>query len=180
MPSKALKFLAGSLFLALALAGFLGVSSAQISPTEEFLQWGRSGQWGQWGPYSDSLQLNRESAVARHNYCPTGGCVLRVDGISVEPSRARRGDTLRLRTTYTLLTPEGIPIPITFTREIFFQGKSLGRTKDIDARNPNGTFNRDINFTLPANSPPGEYTIVTKVATGYGEDMKSTQFLVVQ
>lgn len=149
-------------------------TQAQVPPGTGWDGW----TFGNWGPYRESMRFDREEAVAKANYCPTGGCVLRMDRVDISPFRARKGDTLTLTTTYTLLTPEQIPIPVTFSREIFYQGKSLGKVKDIDARNRNGTWNREITFTLPQNAPVGDYTLVTKVSTGFGEDMKSVRFLV--
>ena len=48
----------------------------------------------------------------------------------MRPSRAHKGDTLTLTTVYTILTPEQQALPVTITREIFFQGKVLGQTKN--------------------------------------------------
>ncbi len=162
-----------------ALAALVAVlvmspAPAQVPPGYAWDQW----NFGNWGPYRESMRYEREEAVAKHNYCPTGGCVLRVDDLTLTPFRARKGDTLTLITTYTLLTPEQVGIPVTFSREIFYQGKSIGKVKDIDARNGNGTWKREIAFTLPNNAPSGDYTLVTKVSTGFGQDMKSARFLV--
>jgi hypothetical protein len=159
---------------ALAAALLFSPALAQVPPGTGWDSW----TFGNWGPYRETMKFEREEAVAKHNYCPTGGCVLRVERVDITPFRARKGDTLTLITTYTLLTPEMVAIPVTFSREIFYQGKSLGKVKDIDARNKNGTFNREISFTLPKNAPAGDYTLVTKVSTGFGEDLKSVRFLV--
>jgi hypothetical protein len=134
--------------------------------------------FGSLNNYRESNRLNREATVARENYCPTGGCVIRLDSVTVKPPVAQRGQTLLLSTSYTLLTPEGVAIPVAITREIFFQGKSLGRTKSIESRRQNGVWDQQINFTLPADAAPGEYTLLTKVSTGYGQSEKSTQFRV--
>ena len=69
-------------------------------------------------------------------------------------------------------------MPITITREIFFQGRSLGKTKSMDSRNLNGTFDQEVNFQLPANAAPGTYTLVTVVSTSYGQDQKKVDFQV--
>ena len=134
--------------------------------------------WALWGSTRETSRLGREQTVARENYCPTGGCVIRLDRVSVNPPRARAGDTLLLTTSYTLLTPEQIAIPITIIREILFQGKSLGKTKSMETRRLNGTWDQEINFSLPANAAPGTYTLVTTVNTGYGQSQKSAEFLV--
>jgi hypothetical protein len=45
-------------------------------------------------------------------------------------------------------------------------------------RTPNGTFEQQVAFTLPDNSPPGQYNLKTRVSTGYGQDEKSVNFNV--
>lgn len=134
--------------------------------------------WALWGTSRETSRLGREQTVARENYCPTGGCVIRLDRVSVKPLRARAGDTLVLSTSYTLLTPEQIAIPVSISREIFFQGKSLGKTKSTDTRTLNGSFDQEIDFKLPANAAAGNYTLVTVISTGYGQDQKTVEFRV--
>ena len=134
--------------------------------------------FGFYGDSREESRLGREDIIAREGYCPTGGCVLRLDKVDVKPSRARRGGTLLLSTTYTILTPEQVSLPVAITREIFYQGKSLGRTKSLESRVYNGTRTQHIDFTLPANAPSGIYQLITKITTGYGTAMDSTNFQV--
>ena len=136
--------------------------------------------WGnfRWGQPRESRSSTREQAVARYNYCPTGGCVLRLDSVQVRPFRARQGEILTLITAFTILTPEQVAIPVTISREIFFQGKSLGKVKEMESSKLNGTWTQEINFSLPVNAVPGDYTMVTQVSTGYGMDSKNAQFRV--
>ena len=135
--------------------------------------------WGfRWGEPRETRQGTREQAVAKYNYCPTGGCVLRLDDVQVRPFRARKGESLTLVTAYTILTPEQVAIPVSVSREIFFQGQSLGKTKEMESRKANGTWTQEINFSLPANAAPGDYTVVTTVSAPYGMDSKNAQFSV--
>ena len=134
--------------------------------------------WGAFGASREESRLGREDIIAREGYCPTGGCVLRLDKVDVKPNRARKGGTLRLSTTYTILTPEQVGLTVSITREIFFQGKSLGRTKSIESRVYNGTRTQEIDFTLPATAATGSYQLITKITTGYGTAMDSTDFQV--
>ena len=134
--------------------------------------------WGAFGASREESRLGREDIIAREGYCPTGGCVLRLDKVEVKPNRARKGATLLLSTTYTILTPEHVALPVAITREIFYQEKSLGRTKSIESRVYNGTRTQEIDFTLPANAPPGIYQLITKISTGYGTAQDRTDFQV--
>jgi hypothetical protein len=134
--------------------------------------------WGAYGGNREASRLGREQIVARENYCSTSGCVLRLDGVEVRPSKCRRGQTVALSTTYTIMTPDAVAIPVAISRDIMFQGKSLGKTKDIESRKLNGTWNQEVDFTLPTDATPGLYTLKTKVTTGYGSDQKEAQFQV--
>ncbi len=168
----------GSLAL-LVLAGLIALT---LSLTQAWAQlrlpsWGDY-EWGAYGGNREASRLGREQLVARENYCSTSGCVLRLDGVAVQPNKCRGGQTVVLSTTYTILTPDAVAIPVAITRDIYFQDKSLGRTKNIESRKLNGTWNQEIDFTLPANASAGLYTLKTKVTTGYGSDQKETQFRV--
>jgi hypothetical protein len=134
--------------------------------------------FGFWGETREERRMGREDIIAREGYCPTGGCVLRLDKVEVRPSRVRRGGTMLLSTTYTILTPEQVALPVAITREIFYQGKSLGQTKSMESRVYNGTRTQEINFTLPANAAPGIYQLITKISTGYGTAQDRTDFQV--
>jgi hypothetical protein len=131
-----------------------------------------------WGTYNDIRQQDRETAVAKHNYCPTGGCVVRLDKLAITPNRIARGRYATIALTYTILTAEDIGIPVTISREIFYQGKSVGKTSSRNMRTPNGTFDQEVAFALPDNSPPGQYTLKTRISTGFAQDEKSVDFSV--
>jgi hypothetical protein len=152
----------------------LSGSTAQAQPGGFLSDW----TWGYFGASREDSRMGREDIIAREGYCPTGGCVLRLDGVKITPNRARKGATLLLSTTYTILTPEQVGIPVAIIREIFFQGKSLGRTKSIESRRYNGTWNQEIDFTLPDNAAPGIYQLITKISTGYGTAQDRTDFQV--
>ena len=66
--------------------------------------------------------------MAKHNYCPTSGCVVRLDKLAITPNRVQRGRYATIALTYTILTADDIGIPVTISREIFYQGRSLGKT----------------------------------------------------
>ena len=134
--------------------------------------------FGWYGTSREESRLGREDIIAREGYCPTGGCVLRLDKVEVRPNQARRGGTLQLSTTYTILTPEQVALPVAITREIFYREKSLGRTKSIESRVYNGTRTQHIDFTLPADAAPGIYQLITKISTGYGTAQDRTDFQV--
>jgi hypothetical protein len=131
-----------------------------------------------WGTYNDIRREDRESAAAKHNYCPTGGCVVRLDKLAITPNRIQRGRYATLTLSYTILTADDIGVPVTISREIIYQGRSVGKTSSRNMRTPNGTFDQELAFNLPENSPPGKYTLKTKISTGFAQDEKSIDFTV--
>lgn len=131
-----------------------------------------------WTRYQQEKKMTREETVAKYNYCPTSGCIIRLEDLQVRPASAKVGETLTLTTRYTILTAEDTPIPLSISRELFYQGRSLGVTKAIQTRNLNGTWTQTADFSLPKDITPGIYTLVTRISTGYGNDEKSVQFSV--
>jgi hypothetical protein len=162
------------LSLILTIGLFLNVLPAQAQ-SKGFLG---DFTFGFYGNNQEQQRQNREDVIARQGYCPTGGCILSLDKVEVKPNRARAGDTLVLNTTYTILTPEQVALPVSITRDIYYHDKSLGRTKSVDMRRKNGTWTQDIDFTLPANATPGTYTLVTSINTPYGTAQNTTKFQV--
>jgi len=173
MQNRLLPLLSLSLLILLGLFFANTEAAAQVfrTPLGEYT-------WGTVGGSRESQGVSREDVIARQGVCPTGGCVLKLDGVEVRPARARPGDTLTLTTVYTILTPEQAALPVSIIREIFFQGQALGRTKSIDSRVLNGTWTHDLDFTLPADARPGLYTLRTTVSTGYDSKQKEVRFEV--
>jgi hypothetical protein len=163
-----------SLSLILMIGLFLNVLPVQAQPGG-FL---KDFTFGFYGNNQEQQRQNREDVIARQGYCPTGGCILSLDKVEVTPNRAKPGDTLVLKTTYTILTPEQVALPVSITRNIYYHDKSLGRTKSVDMRRENGTWTQNIDFTLPANAAPGTYTLITSINTPYGTAQNTTKFQV--
>ncbi len=174
MPNRSLLLLSFSLLIFMGL--FYANTEAGAQPTIK----GPLGEytWGNFGGSRESQGMSREDVIAREGSCPTGGCILKLDQVEVRPARARQGDTLTLTTVYTILTPEQQALPVSITREIFFQGKALGQTRSIESRRLNGSWTQVVDFTLPADARPGVYTLRTKVSTGYGSEQKEVTFEV--
>ncbi|MBW1917327.1 MAG: hypothetical protein JRI57_04805 [Deltaproteobacteria bacterium] len=131
-----------------------------------------------WGRYQEQIKLSREDAVAKYNYCPTGGCVVRLEEVEIRPKWVKPGDSITLTTSYTILTPEKLAIPVTISRAVRYQGQSVGQTKVTETRTPNGTWENQVDINLPPQAEPGTYTLVVKVTTGYGMAQKSATFTV--
>ncbi len=172
MQNRNLRLIGLSLLILLGLFYVNTEAAAQIkTPVGEFT-------WGYFGGSRESQGMSREAVIVREGSCPTGGCILKLNEVVVSPPRAHKGDTLTLTTVYTILTPEQVALPVSITREIFFEGKALGQTRSIDAGRLNGSWTQEVDFTLPADARPGVYTLRTKVTTGYASAQKDASFTV--
>ncbi len=129
--------------LILAMAGAAVADNGYSSPMGEPI----------WGPSREQFRSSREQAISHYNYCPSGGCVVRLEGVDLKPARIHKGDTISMTTTYTILTPEEIAVPVTISHEIFYQGKSLGQVTSTDTRHYNGSW--DGRPTFPCQPTPG-------------------------
>lgn len=172
MQNRNLRLIGLSLLILVGLGYAHTEAGAQIkTPLGEYT-------WGYFGGSRESQGMSREDLIVREGSCPTGGCILKLNEVEVRPARAHKGDTLALTTVYTILTPEQVALPVSISREIFFEGKALGQTRSLDASRLNGSWTQEVNFTLPADARPGVYTLRTKVSTGYGSAQKDVTFTV--
>jgi hypothetical protein len=162
----------------ISLTGGWNYTFAQAGPGnwEFFASPTRNPVEPRWGTYQDVMRQTREDAAAKNNYCPTSGCVVRLDKLAINPNRLQQGRYATIAVTYTILTADTTGIPVTISREIFYQGRSLGKTSSRNMRTPNGTFDQEVAFTLPENSTPGQYSLKTRISTGFGQDEKSVDF----
>ena len=139
-----------------------------------------------WGDYAfgtsggdrEDSRMGREEIIAREGYCSTGGCVLRLEGAKCGLTKPGPGKAASSGHHLHHPYPGAVALPVAITRDISFQGKSLGRTKSLESRKLNGTWVQEMDFTLPATARSGLYTLKTKVSTGYGLSEKETQFQV--
>jgi hypothetical protein len=171
MQTRRWRLIILSLIILLGLGYSEAVAQVVKTPVGEYT-------WGYLGGSRESQGLSREDVIVREGSCPTGGCILKLNEVRVSPARARQGDTLALTTVYTILTPEQVALPVSITREIFFEGKNLGQTKSMDSGKLNGSWTQVVDFTLPADARPGVYALRTKVTTGYDSVQKDVTFEV--
>ena len=55
---------------------------------------GEEGRGIVWNQFQTQQTQEREAAIARHNYCPTGGCVIRLEDVTSSPWRSTPGPPL--------------------------------------------------------------------------------------
>ncbi len=124
--------------------------------------------------------MTRSSAAAAQNYNYGGsGNVVNIDNTYINPSVARPGQQVNLGMTYTILTPGNYPNSVTLVREVRLGSSLVGQPYQTTVTNTNGTFSDNVGYNVPANAPPGTYTITSRVLSSYGSDQRD-QYLTVQ
>lgn len=131
------------------------------------------------GHYLDEQEKDRTQTNTEYGYSPSQGTRLRVETVRANPATLSPGETVNINVTYAVLTTsENQQIPVTETREIVFNGKSVGKTS-IDISREGGTWRSTVPITLPANAARGQYRVIATVGSpNAGTDRQETSFRV--
>ncbi len=121
---------------------------------------------------------NRNVAVQQYNYNSSQGVLVDISQAAAIPNVARSGQAVTMAMTYTILTPDNAPTQVTLYREVRLNGETMGQPNAIQVMNQNGTFQDQVSYSLPPNSPPGLYTVSNRVITSYGGAERTFSFTV--
>ena len=121
---------------------------------------------------------NRNVAVQQYNYNPSQGVLVDISQAAAMPSAARPGQAVTMTMTYTILSPDNAPTQVTLYREVRLNGETMGQPSAIQVMNQNGTFQDQVSYSLPPNSPPGLYTVSNRVLSSYGSAERTSSFTV--
>jgi hypothetical protein len=123
--------------------------------------------------------MMRSSAAAAQSYNYTGsGNVVNIENTYVNPSAVRPGQQVNLGMTYTILTPGNAPTSVTLVREVRLGNSLVGQPYQTTVTNANGTFSDNVGYNVPANAPPGNYTVTSRVLSSYGSAQRDNYFSV--
>ncbi|MDD2900879.1 MAG: glycine zipper domain-containing protein [Syntrophales bacterium] len=128
--------------------------------------------------HRNSERRSAQAAAQSYNYSPSQGSVVDINQVYVNPTQARPGQSVSLGMDYTILTPNNAPVTSTLYREIRVGGTTLGQPYQTTVTNANGTFSDQVNYSLPNNAQPGNYTVVSRVMNQYGSAEKTSYFTV--
>ena len=121
---------------------------------------------------------NRNVAVQQYNYNPSQGVLVDISQAEARPNVARPAQAVAMTMTYTILSPDNAPTQVTLYREVRLNGETMGQPSAIQVMNQNGTFQDQVSYSLPPNSPPGLYTVSNRVITSYGSAERTSSFTV--
>ncbi|MFP3867754.1 MAG: hypothetical protein ACLFUU_06295 [Desulfobacteraceae bacterium] len=128
--------------------------------------------------HRESQVRSADLAAQDYNYSPARGNILAIEKADVNPTKVKPGGQVDMVMSYTLLTPENQPTPVTVVREIQHNGTRVGAPNQNQTTKSNGTYVDQVAFKVPQDASPGTYTVVNKVTTGQAFDEKTTYFMV--
>ena len=132
------------------------------------------------GHYAYDQQRTEEAAQEEYGYSydQSKANLVRIEKAVARPGAARRGDTIELLTTYTVLGPKGANMEVTEIREIRNEKRELTGRPRITVRRQGGTYTSRLPLTLPANAQRGTYIVYATVESGGSSDTKEFTFTV--
>jgi hypothetical protein len=130
------------------------------------------------GHYAYDKKRTGEETSAKYDYKSSRGVMVRIEEASVMPQTAKGGETVDIRTTYAVLTPDaGKEVGVTETREIRYQGELFGKP-EVRMTREDGTYFSTVPLTLPKDAKKGKYTVTVTVRAENVSDSKETSFTV--
>jgi hypothetical protein len=128
--------------------------------------------------HRNSQARSGQAAAQAYNYTPAQGNVVSIDRVEVNPSTAGAGQQVQLGMTYTILTPDSNPVPVTLVREVRFGGNMVGQPYQTTVNNRNGSYTDQVAYSLPGNATPGTYTVTSRISSSYGSAQRDGSFTV--
>lgn len=118
-------------------------------------------------------------AAQSYHYTPARGDMVDISEVDASPNTLRRGQTINLVMTYTILTPEDAMVPVNLYREIRRDGVAVGSPYQGSASNRNGSYVDRVGLTIPSDAAPGRYTVINRIMTPRGTAERVTYFTVI-
>jgi hypothetical protein len=165
-----------------ALGSIIGAAPGP-APTGAWVGAAAGGVLGAVGGYlyaehRNSQMASAQAAAQSYNYAPSQGSVVNVDSAYANPSTVSPGQQVNLGMTYTILTPNNVPVSATMMREVRYGGATLGQPYQTQISNTNGTYTDTVAYALPSNASPGSYTVTNRIITNYGTSQRDSYFTV--
>ncbi|MDD3579689.1 MAG: glycine zipper domain-containing protein [Desulfobacca sp.] len=128
--------------------------------------------------HKESQVRDANLAAQQYSYSPSRGNIITIEKVDTNPTKVKPGGQVDMIMSYTLLTPENQPIPVTVAREVQFGGSRFSPPSQNQTTKANGTYVDQVAYQVPKAAQPGTYTVVNKIITDQGFDEKTTYFVV--
>lgn len=127
--------------------------------------------------YDQTRSEQQAQQQYNYNYNQAQANLVRLESVKASPRSVRRGGTVDLMATYTVLGPQGATMDVIETREIRRGGELQGKPQ-ITVQRQGGTFESKVPLNLPSDAPKGTYVVATTVQSGGSSDTRESTFEV--
>jgi outer membrane lipoprotein SlyB len=117
------------------------------------------------GQYMDRRVGDRDAAIRQVGYEPAAGSVIRVAKCEVIPPAARPGQRVMVRVDYAVVAPIDMRLELDEWRMLQSGDEDVTKPQHRHVRAEQGVFTSEYRFQLPADLPPGRYTVKTVMKT---------------
>jgi hypothetical protein len=128
----------------------------------------------------EQVLRDRQAAETMYRYRPEQGERVIIEAIEVAPNTVTDGDEAAFNANFTLLTGNDQLVPVEISQEIMYQGQRVGQPFTDKGSRKSGSYGVSYSTKIPANAPPGKYTLVTRIKTANAMDEKTCEFLVAK
>ena len=110
---------------------------------------------------------------------PANSTEVKIRNATASPEIVRAGDTLKIGMDYSIMAPKGTPsVNVQETMVLKHDGKVLNTLSERPVTRPLGNGISEMDFKIPATTPPGTYVIEQKVQAGTSYDIRPAVFVV--
>ena len=125
-------------------------------------------------------QKRDESQASRqygYDYNKAQATLVRIESASVSPKSVKRGGSVQMDVTYTVLGPQGAVMDVVETREVRHAGELQGKPQ-VSVQRAGGTYTSNVPINLPSDAAKGTYVVATTISSGGSQDTRESTFKV--
>lgn len=129
--------------------------------------------------YYSQKTATEEQEAKTYGYQPAQGTVVKIRGVSTDPSQVGPGQKVTFSTDYSVLAPPGTSaVAVQESWELSKDGAVVAKMPPkTEQREPAGWQSR-ASIDIPANATPGTYVVKTRVEAGTSYDERLAAFVV--
>lgn len=132
------------------------------------------------GNYMDQRNKTRQQSVRDIGYNSSQGNVVKVDAVDSEPLTVKRGDTVGLKVTYYVISPNpNAVVNVKETRVLRCGGQPVAKPIERVSTKEQGNRTSTYRFKIPPDAQPGEYEVITTIDNGVTRSTGVSKFYVM-
>lgn len=128
------------------------------------------------GHYAYDQKRNQAQTNQAYKYDDPQASV-RVESVSVAPTRPRRGERVNLDFSYAVLTTSQNPVSVRETREITYNN-AVWASPEVEVERVGGTYRSSVPIFIPNDAKLGTYRVRFITETGRTKDVRESSFTV--